>query len=90
MNKKELLLRLSEATGSSSAEANKHLNALVEIIVSATADDEKVRIAGLGTFEAVSRKARNGVNPSTGKPMKIKAKNAPKFKAAKAFKEAVA
>ena len=90
MNKKELLSQLSEITGSSTKVANEHLKALVEVIITATADDATVRISGLGTFSSVFRKARKGINPSTGKAIKIKAKHAPKFKPATAFKEALA
>ena len=45
--------------------------------------------SGFGTFEAVERAARDGRNPLTGKPMKLPASKAPKFKAGKAFKDAV-
>ena len=46
-------------------------------------------IVGFGTFETTTRSAREGRNPATGESISIPASKAPKFKAGKAFKEAV-
>jgi DNA-binding protein HU-beta len=43
--------------------------------------DGKLTLVGFGTFAKVRRKARTGINPQTGKKIKIKARNAVKFKA---------
>jgi len=50
---------------------------------------DKIFISGFGTFSIVKRKARKGRNPKTGEAIKIVAKFTPKFKPARAFKEAV-
>jgi nucleoid DNA-binding protein len=50
---------------------------------------DKIFISGFGTFSIVKRKARIGRNPRTGEAVKIAAKFTPKFKPARAFKEAV-
>jgi DNA-binding protein HU-beta len=50
---------------------------------------EEIFISGFGTFTIVKRKARKGRNPRTGEAIRIAAKVMPKFKPAKAFKEAV-
>ena len=50
---------------------------------------DKVYLSGFGTFSIVKRKARIGRNPKTGESVKIAAKFIPKFKPARAFKEAV-
>ena len=39
-----------------------------------------------GTFKLVTKKARTGRNPQTGKSIKIKAKKVVEFKISKAFK----
>jgi len=49
----------------------------------------KIRVADLGTFLVVHRKARNGVNPQTKKKIKIAAVNVPRFRASKSLKQAV-
>ena len=46
-------------------------------------------IAGFGKFEISERPERMGINPATKEPLKIAASKTPKFKAAKALKEAV-
>jgi DNA-binding protein HU-beta len=48
-----------------------------------------VNLVGFGTFAVGRRAARNGRNPQTGEPIKIKAAKVPKFKAGKALKDAV-
>nr|HPI94209.1 HU family DNA-binding protein [Deltaproteobacteria bacterium] len=50
---------------------------------------DKVTLVGFGTFEVAKRAARDGINPRTGKKIKIKASKVPRFKAGKALKEAV-
>ncbi len=49
----------------------------------------EIKIAGLGTFKVLAMKARNGVNPRTLGKMKIPAMKLPRFRAAKALKDAV-
>jgi len=51
--------------------------------------DGKVTLVGFVTFSKVRRKARKGRNPQTGEPLKIKARNAVKFKAGKKLKDAI-
>ncbi len=51
--------------------------------------DGKVTLVGFGTFAKVRRKARKGRNPQTGEKIKIKARNAVKFKAGKKLKDAI-
>ncbi|WP_278983742.1 HU family DNA-binding protein, partial [Segatella bryantii] len=50
---------------------------------------EKVQLIGFGTFEVKKQNARQGVNPATGKKIKIAAKKVAKFKAGKELAEAV-
>jgi len=49
----------------------------------------KIRVAELGTFLVVHKKARTGVNPRTKAKIKIAAGNVPRFRASKSLKEAV-
>ncbi len=90
MNKSELVESISLKTNLSKVDAERALNALVETVVSNVKRGNKVAITGLGTFERVSRAARIGINPATKEPIQIQAKNAPKFKASKTFKDFVA
>jgi len=52
--------------------------------------NDKISFTGFGSFEATERAAREGRNPKTGEKMQISATKAPKFKAGKGLKDAVA
>ncbi len=65
------------------------INSFVCVTTECVSKGEKITIAGLGTFESAERSAREGRNPITGASIHIDAKRVPKFKAAKAFKEAL-
>ena len=90
MNKSQLVEAIASAANLTKADAEKAVNAFIDTIVSNVKRGNKVAISGLGSFERMARAERVGVNPSTGEKLIIKAKNAPKFKAAKAFKDIVA
>jgi nucleoid DNA-binding protein len=61
----------------------------LEHIASQYQGAEKITLTGFGTFSKVRRKAREGRNPQTGETIKIKARNAVKFKSGKALKDAI-
>ena len=63
------------------------IKGFVTVTKEAVAKGDKVQIAGFGSFEASMRAARDGRNPITGETIHIDAKKAPKFRAAKAFKD---
>lgn len=54
-------------------------------IVGALKDGDRVELRGFGTFTAKSRKARVGRNPRTGSAVVVDAKRAPSFKPSKDF-----
>jgi DNA-binding protein HU-beta len=51
--------------------------------------DGKVTLVGFGTFQKTRRKARKGRNPQTGAVIKIKARNAVKFKPGKKLRDSI-
>lgn len=89
MNRKELIDALAAKTGSSKADADRNIAALIEVITATLKKGDSVALVGFGTFEVRKRAARNGRNPATGAPLKIKASKAPAFKAGTALKTAV-
>ena len=89
MNKTELILSISEATGFSRKNVEAGLNAAIDAITKALAEEEKVQIVGFGAFETKPRAERTGRNPQTGAEVKIPAAKVPGFKAGKALKDAV-
>ena len=90
MNKSQLVAAIAEKTDMTKKDAEKALVAFEEIVTEALKDGEKIQLVGFGTFEVAERAARVGINPQTKKSIKIKASKAPKFKAGKALKDAVA
>lgn len=91
MNKTELIAKTQENI--EIEVTKKDLGIIVEGVLKTIQDEVvaggKVQLVGFGTFESVERAARDGRNPLTGEAMKIAASKAPKFKAGKAFKDAV-
>ncbi|MBQ8752015.1 MAG: HU family DNA-binding protein [Clostridia bacterium] len=90
MNKVELVAAIAEKAELSKKDAEKALNAVLDTVVSALADGDKVSLVGFGTFETRVREARQGRNPRTGETIEIAASTQPAFKAGRAFKDAVA
>lgn len=90
MNKNELVLAASEKSNVSKKDTEKVLAALIDTIVDAVKNEEKVQLIGFGTFEMRRRNERTGRDPRTKKEIKIPACNVPAFKAGKNFKDAVA
>ena len=89
MNKSELIAALAEKTELSKKDAEKALNAYVDVITASLAKGEKVQLIGFGTFDVKKRPARTARNPRTGAESKIAASKAPAFKAGKALKDKV-
>jgi DNA-binding protein HU-beta len=89
MNRKELIDALAAKTGSTKADADRSLAALIDIVTATLKKGDNVALVGFGTFEVRKRAARNGRNPATGAALKIKASKAPAFKAGATLKAAV-
>ncbi len=89
MNRKELIDALADKTGSTKADADRNIAALIDIITNSLKKGDNVALVGFGTFEVRKRAARTGRNPATGETIKIKAAKAPAFKAGAGLKAAV-
>jgi len=88
MNKGELIEAIAKVT-ETKVEATKVLETTLTAITKSLKKGTPVTLIGFGTFKVSKRKARIGRNPQTGKPLKIKAKKVPVFKAGAALKKAV-
>jgi DNA-binding protein HU-beta len=89
MNKGELVNKIAEKANVTKKDADMILTAILEVILDAVAEGDKVTLVGFGTFEARDRQAREGRNPSTGEPIQIPATKVPAFSAGKLFKDKV-
>lgn len=86
MNKAELVTAVQKSLGTSKADAERAVNAVIDGIKAGIKKTKTVQLVGFGTFKTGTRKARVGVNPKTGQKIKIKASKVVKFQAGKALK----
>ena len=88
MKKADLVNEVAKAT-LIKKEAAEAMEIFLDTIKKTLKKRDKIYLSGFGTFSVVKRKARKGRNPKMGQKVKIAAKFTPKFKPARAFKEAV-
>lgn len=89
MNKTELIVALSQKAELTKKDAEKAVNALIDVIGDALKAGEKVQLVGFGTFEAKERPARVARNPRTGEEITIEASKTASFKVGKALKDSL-
>jgi len=89
MNKASLAEWVQGKTSGTKVQAEEIVEGLIEAIVGALKKGDEVSIAGLGIFSVKARAARTARNPRTGETVNVPAMNVPKFRAAKALKDAV-
>ncbi|GBL10377.1 DNA-binding protein HU [Microcystis aeruginosa Sj] len=90
MNKGELIDQIALKASVTKKQADAVLTAVIETIIDAVSEGDKVTLVGFGSFEARERQAREGRNPKTGDKMEIPATRVPAFSAGKLFKDRVA
>ena len=89
MKKAELIAAMAAKAGMKKTDAQKALDAFIEVVSEELAAGEKVQLTGFGTFEVSESAAREGRNPQSGETMMIAASKSPKFKAGKVLKDKV-
>ncbi len=89
MNKQDIAEKVHGVLGTTKADAERAVEAMMESIVQGLKRGDDVSIAGLGIFKTKMRAARTARNPRTGASVQVPATRVPKFQAAKALKEAV-
>lgn len=88
-NKMDLVERIHAAIGSTKADAERAMEAVIDGITEYLKRGEEVSVAGLGIFQAKMRAGRTGRNPRTGATIQIKSMRVPKFRASKTLKDAL-
>ena len=89
MNKQGIADAVHEVLGKTKVQAEAVVDKVIDSIVGSLKKSEEVSIAGLGIFSVKQREARQARNPRTGATVQVAAMKVPKFRAAKALKEAV-
>jgi len=78
---------LKDSAGISGVSARQTANTLIGAIVAEIKTNGTFNIPGFGTFRIVETKARKGLNPRTGEPVKIKPGRTMRFKVSPALKK---
>ncbi len=89
MTQTEIISQLAEKSGMKKTEAKEFFNALAALATSEVKKNGEFTLPGFGKLVKATRKAREGRNPATGKPIKIPAKTTVTFRLGKAMKDAV-
>lgn len=84
MNKAGLVAEVQKilSNGTSKAAAERAAEAVFMAVKRGLRRDKEVSLVGFGTFAVAVRPARNGFNPHTKEPMKIRAIRTVRFKPA--------
>ena len=89
MNKQGIVEAVNGILNTTKVQAEQVVDKVFDSIVASLKKGEEVSVAGLGIFSVKARAARDARNPRTGETVKVPAMNVPKFRAAKALKDAV-
>ena len=89
MTKSEFIYRVAGKTGMTRRDAEYLTDAVLECIVRAIQDGEKVQFPGFGTFKTRRRAAFTGRHPVTGEPLPVPAAVVPVFEPSRQLKEKV-
>lgn len=89
MTKNELIAAVAERARMTKTAAATAVDATFDAITGALRKGGEVKIMGFGNFRVVKRAAREGRDPRTGTPVRIKASKRARFSAGKGLKEAV-
>ncbi len=90
MTKQEFVDQVATKSGLTRRDAEKAVNAFLEVITETLKKGGDVNFTGFGKFSAQQRKERQGVNPrNPGEKVTIPAAQVPKFSAGSTLKAAV-
>ena len=89
MNKQAIVEAVNGVLNTTKVQAEQVVDKVFDSIVASLKKGEEVSVAGLGIFSVKARAARDARNPRTGETVKVPAMKVPKFRAAKALKDAV-
>jgi integration host factor subunit beta len=87
MTKAELVERVAEAATLSRADAEQAVQTVLDSIVTALREGEKIELRGFGSFRLRVRRPRQGRNPKTGTRVDVPGKAIPYFKPGKELRD---
>jgi len=87
--KPEILSAVAEKAQVTKVQAEKVIDALLDLAFCVAKKEGEFTIPGLGKLSVVEKKARTGINPKTKEKIKIAAKKVAKMKLLKVAKDAI-
>ncbi len=90
MTKQDLAKKIVEQCGLSRRDSTLIIDAILDTIVFALKEGEKIELRGFGSFMVKKVRARNARNPRTGDSVTVQAKLKPYFKVSRGLKKALA
>ena len=87
MTKADIIRVLADQVGLTRREAAAVLSVVLDGVVEAIREGEKVELRGFGSFRTRKRQARSGRNPRTGAQVNVPPKVVPYFKPGKQLRE---
>jgi DNA-binding protein HU-beta len=88
VNKAQLVEAIADKVGGRQQAADA-VDAVLDAIVRAVVNGDRVSVTGFGSFEKVERPARYARNPQTGERVRVKKTSVPRFRAGQGFKDLV-
>lgn len=89
VTKSELIDQLAERLKLERGRSEILINTILDTMVNALNDDDRIEIRGFGSFEVRHYKGYSGRNPRTGETVDVKPKRLPFFKTGKELRERV-
>lgn len=89
MNKAAIVEAVHAKLDGTKVQAEQVVDEVINSIINSLKKGDEVSIAGLGIFSVKTRAARTARNPRTGETVQVPSMKVPKFRAAKALKDAV-
>jgi integration host factor subunit beta len=89
MRKNDLVEEISRVSETTFKEAGTIVEIILDSIVKALRDGERVELRGFGTFATRRRRARRGRNPKTGEEINVPPKTIATFRPSKELKEQI-
>src|ERR1700739_433627 len=89
MTKADLVEEVSRVTELTRKDSEVMVDTLLESVIKALREADKLEVRGFGSFRVRQRNARVGRNPKTGEKVEVPAKRVPYFKPSKELKDLI-
>ena len=89
MTKKDIVLKITDATGIKQVDVKKIVQKTFDVIIDALMQGDRVELRNFGVFKIKERRARFGRNPRTGQSVPVPPRKVVVFKSGLEMKQKV-